>query len=315
MDIITQLGSLAIGSRLKRISDMFMKDVLDIYQQSGIDFHPKWFPLMFVLSQEKIGKGITELAENLGVSHPAIIQIAQEMEKAGWICSEKSGKDARKRLLKLTDNAKTQLPKLQEIWACLQATNDQLFDALSYPLLPLLDQLEMQYQQYDYQKKYKTMETTFAKPQVEIIAYDPQYLPDFKALNLEWINTYFEVETHDVEQLDNPQKYILNDGGAIYFARYQGKIIGTVALVKVSDTTYELAKMAVSPAYQGLKAGYLLGKHLIEEARKQGATFLFLESNQKLTPALTLYKKLGFVEVPIGETPYSRADFKAEMYL
>ena len=62
----------------------------------------------------------------------------------------------------------------------------------------------------------------------------------------------------------------------------------------------------------------ILTKHIgkvIEEARSLGCTYLFLESNQRLTPALNIYKSLGFVEVPIGETPYARADFKAEMYL
>jgi ribosomal protein S18 acetylase RimI-like enzyme len=75
-----------------------------------------------------------------------------------------------------------------------------------------------------------------------------------------------------------------------------------------------MAKMAVKPAFRGLGAGAKLGRHLIKEAKKMGCTRLFLESNRELTPALTLYKKLGFVEVPIGETLYSRANYKAEMY-
>ncbi|HYK76864.1 MAG TPA: hypothetical protein VEV16_07800 [Daejeonella sp.] len=58
----------------------------------------------------------------------------------------------------------------------------------------------------------------------------------------------------------------------------------------------------------------MLGEYLIFEAKKLGCTYLFLESNQKLGPALSLYKKLGFIETPIGNTPYSRADYKAEMY-
>ena len=150
---------------------------------------------------------------------------------------------------------------------------------------------------------------------MEIINYTPQYKEDFKRLNVEWISTYFTLEPHDLEQLDDPEGYILSQGGKIFFAKLGEAIIGTCALIKVSDTSYELAKMGVSPQYQGLGAGKKLVSKVIDEARNLGCTYLFLESNQRLTPALNIYKSLGFVEVPIGETPYARADFKAEMYL
>lgn len=151
--------------------------------------------------------------------------------------------------------------------------------------------------------------------EVEIIDYSPEFREQFTAMNLEWISHYFKVEPHDLEQLENPEVYILSKGGRIYFAQYDNEIIGTIALIKVNETTYEMAKMAVRPQFKGIGAGEMLGKHLIEQAKILGCKYLFLESNQILTPALTLYKKLGFVEVPIGETPYKRADFKAEMWL
>jgi ribosomal protein S18 acetylase RimI-like enzyme len=151
--------------------------------------------------------------------------------------------------------------------------------------------------------------------EVKIIDYDPRYRHHFKDLNVEWIAQYFTVEPHDLEQLEDPENYILSRGGRIFFALYGEEIIGTVALIKVSETVFEMVKMAVRPGFRGLGAGEKLGRHLIEAARQAGGQRLFLESNQKLTPALTLYRKLGFVEIPIGETLYSRADFKAEIYL
>ena len=151
--------------------------------------------------------------------------------------------------------------------------------------------------------------------EVQIIDYEPRHRQEFAEMNIEWISHYFAVEPNDLEQLENPEDYILAKGGKVFFAEYGDEIIGTVALIRVSETVYEMAKMAVKPAFRGLGAGEKLGRHLIETAKKLGCKCLFLESNQKLLPALTLYKKLGFVEVPIGETLYSRANFKAEMYL
>jgi putative acetyltransferase len=150
---------------------------------------------------------------------------------------------------------------------------------------------------------------------MEIIDYSPQYKDDFKRLNVEWISAYFAIEEPDLVVLDDPEGSILKKGGKILFAKLGDAIIGTCALKKESETVYELVKMGVSPQYQGLGAGKQLGQRIIEEARKLGCTYLYLESNQRLIPALTMYKSLGFVEIPMGETPYSRADFKAEMYL
>ncbi len=45
MDLIKSLGELALGSRLKRLSELIMKDGIRIYRSNGIDFQPKWFPV------------------------------------------------------------------------------------------------------------------------------------------------------------------------------------------------------------------------------------------------------------------------------
>ena len=148
---------------------------------------------------------------------------------------------------------------------------------------------------------------------IEIINYEPRYKDDFKRLNMEWISKYFEIEPLDLQQLDHPEDYIISKGGRIYFAKLENEIVGTVALKKVSNTVFELSKMAVLTHYQGMGIGIKLGKHLIEEAREMGCKLLFLESNKKLAPAINLYKKLGFIEVPVGNSPYSRSDFRAEI--
>jgi putative acetyltransferase len=151
--------------------------------------------------------------------------------------------------------------------------------------------------------------------EIEIIEYEAQFKDDFKRLNEEWISKYFKLELPDLQQLDNPEKYILSKGGKIYLARAENQIIGTITLKKETDRVFELSKMAVAPEYQGRSVAKRLAEHLISEARQLGCKLLYLESNQKLIPALNLYKKLGFREVPVGCSPYSRADYRGEMIL
>ena len=42
-NIINQLGTLAIGARMRRLTEMFSKDVTRIYKEHGLDFDPKTF--------------------------------------------------------------------------------------------------------------------------------------------------------------------------------------------------------------------------------------------------------------------------------
>ncbi len=150
---------------------------------------------------------------------------------------------------------------------------------------------------------------------VFIIPYSPEYQPDFKRLNIEWISRFFTVESHDLEQLDYPEIHIMPNDGQILFAGIGDEIVSCVAMVNMGETGFELAKMAVSPTTQGKGIGKKLCLAAIDYARQLGVKTVWLESNRILTPALTMYARVGFCEVPSVPTPYSRADIRMEMAL
>ena len=151
--------------------------------------------------------------------------------------------------------------------------------------------------------------------QIRIVDYTDAYRGDFKRLNLAWIERWFTVEPHDLEQLDHPNEHILAGGGRIFVALYEGKAIGVCALISTGDNVYELAKMAVDPPAQSRGVGKQIGEAAIAWARENGASTIWLESNRRLTTALRLYARLGFREVFLETTPYARADIKMEMAL
>lgn len=150
-----------------------------------------------------------------------------------------------------------------------------------------------------------------------IVQYEEKYHAAFKALNVEWISTYFKMEPTDFKSLDNPNDYILSKGGLILVALYNGDPVGVCALIKMNDPDYdyELAKMAVSPKVQGKKIGWLLGQNIIENAKLLGAKKLYLESNTILAPAINLYHKLGFKKITGRSTPYERCNIQMELIL
>lgn len=110
---------------------------------------------------------------------------------------------------------------------------------------------------------------------ITVLNYQPEFSSDFKNLNVEWLEKYFVVEEHDLEQLNHPQE-ILDKGGHIYFANLDGNNVGTVTLIKESDTEYELAKMAVTESAKGNGIGNILMEHCILEAKKSSAEKLIL---------------------------------------
>ncbi|MCC9019963.1 GNAT family N-acetyltransferase [Flavobacterium lipolyticum] len=150
---------------------------------------------------------------------------------------------------------------------------------------------------------------------VEIISFSTDLKEHIKILNLEWLKKYFKVEEKDELVLSNPQEEIIDKGGLIFYARYNGEIIGTVSLMKVDHITFELSKMAVSDQAQGLGVGNKLLTHCMTVAKENHIKKLFLYSNRILLPALHLYEKFGFTEVPLGDVSYERADIKMEKIL
>ncbi|MFV5693171.1 GNAT family N-acetyltransferase [Flavobacterium sp. LT1R49] len=147
---------------------------------------------------------------------------------------------------------------------------------------------------------------------VEIIPFTTALTEPIKTLNIEWLKKYFKVEPKDEIVLSNPQEEIIDKGGMIFYAKYNDKIIGTVSLIKIDETTFELSKMAVTDEIQGLGIGKKLMVHCMDIAEKEGIKKLILYSNRKLLPAIHLYEKFGFVEIALEDGVYERADIKME---
>ena len=150
--------------------------------------------------------------------------------------------------------------------------------------------------------------------QVEISPFDKMYSKDFYILNIEWLKTYFYVEPYDEKVLSNPNKYIIEKGGFIFFAKCDNQIVGTVALMPIQkEGTFELTKMAVSPKHRGQKIGQKLMQQCLDFAKAQEFKRLLLYSSRKLNNAIYIYRKYGFIEVPVEPNcPYERCDIKIE---
>ena len=148
---------------------------------------------------------------------------------------------------------------------------------------------------------------------MEFISFDDSLTDEFRQMNLTWVQKYFEVEPADEVVLSDPRKNIIDKGGYIFFGKRGADITCTFALLKITDSEFELSKMAVKEAFLGQNMGNEMLTFCLDQAKKLGIKKLVLYSNTKLGPAIHLYRKFGFSESPLNGSIYKRADIKMEL--
>ncbi|MEI9807915.1 MAG: GNAT family N-acetyltransferase [Bacteroidota bacterium] len=145
---------------------------------------------------------------------------------------------------------------------------------------------------------------------IKILNYRPEHQPYFERFNRAWIEEMFEMEAVDEWVVTNPGKAIIEPGGAILMAEYDGIIAGTVGLRKVDDESYEFTKMAVDDNFRRKGIAEAISYASFRKAKELGAKTILLYSNKKNAGAIKLYEKLGFRHAEVEQGVYKRADVK-----
>jgi len=153
-------------------------------------------------------------------------------------------------------------------------------------------------------------------PRPVVVRYREEFRSEFERLNREWIETYFVLEAADRETLGDPRRKILDPGGQVFFVLDRGEAQGTCAVLRHSADECEIAKMAVAPSARGRGYGDLLMEASLAFAREIDSRRVVIVSNTVLSPAIRLYQKHGFVEVPLAsDGRYRRANIRLELEL
>lgn len=313
MEYITQLGLVALGSRMRAISDRLYATADEVYRVSGLQLQGRWLPLLRIL-HDRGPQTVGEIAEAVGQTHSAVSQLADKLTDLGWVDVAIDPADRRRRRLALTANAETELRAAKPLWRAIEDLFTRHCREQGIDLLHTLATFE------------SVLAPTLAGAIVEragtqdhsalrIVAFDPALREHFYRLNEAWLRKYFYVEEIDHRVLSNPETEIIARGGTILFAMLGDEVVGTCALMPETngaDTqgTYELTKMAVDEQRQGLGIGRALMEAAIDEFRRRDGRRLFLETNSKLTPAVRLYESMGFEHQPSikPDSHYDRAD-------
>ncbi len=316
MNFFDNVGVMAIGTRLRMLSEKMAEDATKIYEMYGVGLRPKWFPVFYVLSQGQ-EKSITAIANEIGHSHPSVSKIVREMVQDGVLSEKKDVSDGRKNNIVLASKGKKIADQILQQYHDVENAVQTMLDQSRHNMWQAIEEFEFLLEQKTMLERVKEEKKHREAEKVKIVSFDPKYQAFFKRINENWINTHFVMEENDRNSLENPKEYILDKGGDILVALCDGEPVGVCALIKMNDPEYdyELAKMAVSPKAKGKGIGWLLGKAIEDRARILGAKKIYLESNTILKPAINLYHKLGFKKVVGHTTPYKRCNIQMELEL
>ncbi len=142
MELYSLAGHMALGSRLRRLADVLTADAQKLYQLYGVEIDPRWFPVFYMLANKE-SAAITELATDIGQSHPAVSQVVREMTKANVVEANKCPEDARVNRVSLTVRGKAISKRLFPQCADVNIAVDDIFKAVGTDLWAELDAVNM----------------------------------------------------------------------------------------------------------------------------------------------------------------------------
>lgn len=298
------------------MAEKLTRDINRIYRYYDTDFKPEWVPLYSFLLSEGTS-ALSELIKETGYSRLSGWRIMAEMTRNGIIEKFRDDKDRRKWKLRISPKGLQSAERIRLPEKDIQQAIGEMMQHCLHNISASIGEWESLLEEQaffdrvlDQRKKRETQPVT-------ITDYEPKYRKAFRDLNEEWISGLFKMEKADYLALDNPESHILDKGGHILVALLDDEPVGVCALIRMQDKPYdfELAKMAVAPKAQGKNIGWQLGQAIIEKAVMVKAKSIYLESNTKLRPAISLYRKLGFTEITGQPSPYERCDIQMELTL
>src|SRR4051812_42519376 len=125
MSFFDTVGKMALGTRLRLLTEKITEDASHIYGLYDIDLQPKWFPVFFVLSNGET-KTITAIAKEIGHSHPSVSKIISEMSKKGFVKEKKDKSDGRRNMVSLSAKGKEVTDKIGDQYADVNAAVEEI---------------------------------------------------------------------------------------------------------------------------------------------------------------------------------------------
>jgi len=149
---------------------------------------------------------------------------------------------------------------------------------------------------------------------MRIVPYQIKYKQEFIDMNKAWISDMFVLEAEDLAVLNNIDA-ALEYGAQIFFAVDDNdSVMACCMIAPLPNGEWEIEKFAAKGMYTGTGAGSACLKACLDYAKTKRVEKVVIVTNRRCAPAIHIYRKFGFVEVPVDKEkfPFDRADIAFE---
>lgn len=111
-DLVTRLGPLMLGSRLKRLGEQMQAGVAAHLAQRGLTVQPAHLPLLLALAEQG-PMTVGALGAYIGISQPGITRALSRLEDLALVAPAENPGDRRQRPMRLTAAGQEQIDALR----------------------------------------------------------------------------------------------------------------------------------------------------------------------------------------------------------
>jgi len=291
---IEKLGYLVGITHFRRISEKLYVDGDKIYKEAGIHFKASWFPVYYVLALSESPLTVLQIAEQIDFSHITVKNVLRELEKEELVSIEVNPADKRSKLVSLSLKGQKLIYRLKPLWISVSSALKKVFQSGHPDFMNILNRIDHQIEKNPINSMVAQQEVE----SVEVVDYKPGLNKHFHELAGPWLTEELsgQLKEEDGIALQNPDEAHFMDGGFLFYAIYKDQIVGFVALIRLDDDAFELAKLYINPNYRNLGIDTLLIERCISRCNENHALELWLQTSISKTAAHNIYDALGFVD-------------------
>lgn len=290
-DITKEFGYLSGATMFRRISEKLYVDGDQVYKEAGINFKASWFPVYSVLADSRSPVTVMNIAKQIAFSHITVKNILRQLEAEKLVIIRSNPEDKRSKTAQLSAEGRKLLSKLKSIWIDFAAALQSVFESGHPDFLSILKRIDREITFLPIHERVKDLADV-----IKIVDYKPSLKEYFNKLAGKRPTELHDgkPEQDDNFSLDNPdQNYILN-GGFVFFAVFKGDVVGTIALKRLDEDSFEFTRLFIDPEYMNLGISTKLIEKCISRCRENRAEELWHQSTMRMPEAHKLYFKLGF---------------------
>jgi GNAT superfamily N-acetyltransferase len=293
-NIIDKLGFLAGGSRFRRIYEKLQIGGDKVYKESGLNFKSSWFPVYYVLSVSDRPQTIMEITSQIAFTHITVKNIVNELNNENLLIISSNPNDKRSKLISLSEKGISLLNQLEPIWMRFFNTLKKILTAGHPDIINILGRIDSELTKKPLNEQVRSSD----KSEILILDYKPDLKKYFYELAGHWLYSILkgELEDEDIFTLRNPDKAYLEKGGFLFFAQYDDKTVGCVALKRLDDGSFEFAKLFVDPRYRSYGIATKLIERCICRCKENASKQLWLQTDMSMKEAHRIYNRMGFIE-------------------